>query len=117
MQDLALHRGFAFGDGRPLGRRLADVFAQLCVAVAADNGHGDKGVSFVQIGGNDEIMVTMLSTDSIAVPEGMRILFSYPLPAEPATRRTGLTVAVRKLHLVLPALIKAGARLEHVYDY
>jgi hypothetical protein len=44
-------------------------------------------------------------------------LFSYPLPAEPATRRTGLTVAVRKLHLVLPALIKAGTRLEHVYDY
>jgi hypothetical protein len=77
----------------------------------------DKGVSFVEIGGNDEIMVTLLSSDSIAVPEGIRILFSYPLPAEPATRRTGLTVAVRKLHLVLPALIKPGARLEHVYDY
>ena len=50
-------------------------------------------------------------------PEGIRILFSYPLPADPSTRRTGLTVAVRKLHLVLPALIKAGAKLEHVYDY
>lgn len=77
----------------------------------------DKGVSFVEIGGNDEIMVTVLSTDSIAVPEGMRILFSYPLPADPSTRRTGMTVAVRRLHLVLPALIKSGARLEHVYDY
>jgi hypothetical protein len=77
----------------------------------------DKGVSFVEIGGNDEIMVTVLSTDSIAVPDGIRILFSYPLPAEPEMRRTGLTVAVRKLHLVLPALMKAGARLEHVYDY
>ncbi|RUU92082.1 MULTISPECIES: hypothetical protein [unclassified Mesorhizobium] len=77
----------------------------------------DKGVSFVEIGGNDEIMVTVLSTDTIAIPEGMRILFSYPLPADPAMRRTGMVVAVRKLHLVLPALIKAGARLEHVYDY
>ncbi|TIN62899.1 MAG: hypothetical protein E5Y30_33110, partial [Mesorhizobium sp.] len=77
----------------------------------------DKGVSFVEIGGNDEIMVTVLSTDTIAVPEGMRILFSYPLPADQSTRRTGMIVAVRKLHLVLPALIKAGARLEHVYDY
>jgi len=77
----------------------------------------DKGVSFVEIGGNDEIMITMLSTDSIAVPEGMRILFSYPLPADPATRRTGMVVAVRKLHLVLPSLMKAGAKLEHVYDY
>ncbi|MER8551914.1 hypothetical protein NKH69_11665 [Mesorhizobium sp. M0976] len=76
-----------------------------------------KGVSFVEIGGNDEIMVTMLSNDEINVPQGARTLFSYPLPAEPSTRRTGLTVAVRKLHLVLPALMTAGARLEHVYDY
>ncbi|MER9874828.1 hypothetical protein [Mesorhizobium sp. M0195] len=76
-----------------------------------------KGISFVEIGGNDEIMVTMLSNDEIKVPEGARTLFSYPLPAEPSTRRTGLTVAVRKLHIVLPALMTAGARLEHVYDY
>ena len=41
----------------------------------------------------------------------------YPLPAQPADYRTGLTVAVRKLHEVLPALSAAGARLEHVYDY
>ncbi|MER8884678.1 hypothetical protein [Mesorhizobium sp. M0816] len=77
----------------------------------------DKGVSFVEIGGNDEIMVTLLSNDEINVPEGARTLFSYPLPAEPSTRRTALTVAVRKLHIVLPALMTAGARLEHVYDY
>ncbi|MER8502108.1 hypothetical protein NKH80_19580 [Mesorhizobium sp. M0904] len=76
-----------------------------------------KGISFVEIGGNDEIMVTMLSNDEIKVPEDARTLFSYPLPAEPSTRRTGLTVAVRKLHIVLPALMTAGARLEHVYDY
>lgn len=76
-----------------------------------------KGVSFVEIGGNDEIMVTVLSNDEINVPQGARTLFSYPLPAEPSTRRTGLTVAVRKLHVVLPALMTAGARLEHVYDY
>ncbi|MER8897110.1 MULTISPECIES: hypothetical protein [unclassified Mesorhizobium] len=35
---------------------------------------------------------------------------------DPATRRTGLIVAVRKLHIVLPALFEAGARLEHLYD-
>ena len=42
-------------------------------------------------------------------------LFSQPIPVDPANRRTGLIVG--KLHLVLPALTKAGARLEHVYDY
>ncbi|MEO5755578.1 MAG: hypothetical protein ABIQ51_01860 [Mesorhizobium sp.] len=77
----------------------------------------DKGVSFVEIGGNDEIMMTVLSPDPVTTPDGARALFSYPLPAKPEMRRTGLTVAVRKLHLVLPALTKAGAKLEHVYDY
>ncbi|BCG93366.1 hypothetical protein [Mesorhizobium sp. 131-2-1] len=76
----------------------------------------EKGVSFVEIGGNDEIMLTVLSPAEVAAPEGTRTLFSYPLPADPDTRRTGLTIAVRKLHIVLPALIKSGARLEHVYE-
>ena len=76
-----------------------------------------KGVTFVEIGGNDEILVSVLSKDAITAPEGARTLFSYALPADPAQRRTGLTVAVRRLHTVLPALLAAGARLEHVYDY
>lgn len=76
-----------------------------------------KGVRFVEIGGNDEILVTVLSNSEIAMPAGARLLFGYQLPAEPANRRTGLTVAVRQLHMVLPALTAAGARLEHVYDY
>jgi hypothetical protein len=76
----------------------------------------DKGVSFVEMCGNDQIMITMLSAAELAPPEGARALFSQPIPVDPATRRTGLIVAVRKLHLVLPALLKAGARLEHVYD-
>ena len=77
----------------------------------------DNGVSFVEIGGNDEIMVTVLSAEEVAVPEGARELFAYALPADPDRRRTGLVVAVRRLHTVLPALAKAGAKLEHVYDY
>lgn len=75
-----------------------------------------KGVSFVEIGGNDEILLTVLSNDALDVPPGTRLLFGYQLPAEPTVRRSGLTVAVRQLHTVLPAL--AGqSRLEHVYDY
>ena len=75
-----------------------------------------KGVRFVEIGGNDEILLTVLSNDAIEPPAGTRLLFGYQLPADPAVRRSGLTVAVHQLHTVLPAL--AGqARLEHVYDY
>jgi hypothetical protein len=77
----------------------------------------DKGVSFVEIGGNDEILVTVLSNGEVEIPAGARELFSYQLPAEPSRRRTGLTVAVRSLHAVLPTLAEDGAKLEHDYDY
>lgn len=76
-----------------------------------------KGMTFVEIGGNDEILVTVLSAGPIEAPEGSRNLFAYQLPAETGVYRTGLAVAVRRLHTVLPALGTAGARLEHVYDY
>lgn len=76
-----------------------------------------KGMRFIEIGGNDEILVTILSNDEIALPAGSRLLFAYQLPADLAVRRTGLTVAVRQLHSILPTLTAAGARLEHVYDY
>jgi len=108
--DTLLERDFGT-DGTIFVTKRYQVFTEMIPRLI------DKGVSFVEIGGNDEIMVTLLSDDEVAVPEGARALFSYPLPAEPSTRRTGLTVAVRKLHTVLPALVKAGARLEHVYDY
>jgi len=77
----------------------------------------ERGVTFVEIGGNDEILVTVLSPTAITAPEGSRILFAYELPAEPGKYRTGLIAAVRRLDKVLPALTDAGASLEHVYDY
>jgi hypothetical protein len=77
----------------------------------------ERGISFVEIGGNDEILVTVLTNDELALPPGTREVFAYQLPAEPSVRRTGLTIAVRELHNVLPVLMTSGARLEHVYDY
>ena len=77
----------------------------------------DKGVSFVEIGGNDEILMTVLSANAVAAPNGSRALFEHALPVDPSERRTGLIVAVGKLDTVVPALLGGGARLERVYDY
>ncbi|MDP3897061.1 MAG: hypothetical protein Q8Q62_10340, partial [Mesorhizobium sp.] len=71
----------------------------------------------VEIGGNDEIMLTVLSDDGIGLPDGARLLFSYPLPTDPAQIRSGIAARVPDLHEILPELENAGARLEHVYDY
>ena len=76
-----------------------------------------KGVQFEEIGGNDDVLVTVLSNDEPVMPDGAVSVFSYALPTDPAVVRTGLTASVPKLHLILPALAAAGARLEHVYDY
>lgn len=108
--DTALERDFG-ADGAVFVTRRYQVFTEMIPRLI------DRGVSFVEIGGNDEIMVTVLSADAVAAPDGARALFAYALPADPERRRTGLVVAVRRLHSVLPALASAGARLEHVYDY
>lgn len=107
--DTTLEKDFG-ADGAVFVTKRYQVFTDMIPRLIA------RGVSFVEIGGNDEILLTVLSNDAIEPPAGTRLLFGYQLPADPAVRRSGLTVAVRQLHTVLPAL--AGqARLEHVYDY
>jgi hypothetical protein len=77
----------------------------------------ERGMTFTQIGGNDEILVTVLSDGEVVVPDGAVQVFSYALPATPEIVRTGLTASVAQLHTVIPDLINTGAQLEHVYDY
>jgi hypothetical protein len=108
--DTALERNMN-ADGMVFVTKRYQVFTEMIPRLVA------KGVTFVEIGGNDEILVSVLSKDAITTPDGSRALFAYALPADPAQRRTGLTVAVRRLHTVVPALLASGARLEHVYDY
>lgn len=76
-----------------------------------------KGMRFIEIGGNDEVMITFLSPEALSQPENARVLFSYPLPAQPETWRTGILFAVADLHTAIPALQAEGAKLEHLYDY
>jgi len=77
----------------------------------------EKGVRFVEVGGNRTIFLTALAKEDIAAPPGARAVLSYRLPAQPAVRRLGYAVDVGRLHAVLPQLAAAGALLEHVYDY
>ena len=77
----------------------------------------ERGVRFVEIGGNRLIFATFLAEDDVALPDAGQLLFAYPLPAMPETRRIGLALPVSGLHEALPTLAAAGAYLEHVYDY
>lgn len=77
----------------------------------------DKGVRFVEIGGNRLIFLTVVANESVVLPNAAQPVFDYALPAEPDTRRIGVAAPIFLLHEALPTLVKAGARLEHVYDY
>ena len=76
-----------------------------------------KGVRFVEIGGNQDILLTVLSDNPPVTPLGVQKLFDYKLPANPSRLRTAFFVPVSSLHVVLPLLTSGGASLEHVYDY
>lgn len=77
-----------------------------------------RGVRFLDIAGNDEILLTAV------VPRGFRdapvhgaLVFGAPLLEDDTRRRVALKVPVRALHEILPALERRGARIEHLYDY
>lgn len=108
--DTVLERDLG-ADGAVFVTKRYQVFTDMIPRLIA------KGMQFEEIGGNDDVLVTVLSDKEIVLPAGSVAVFSYALPTDPGTVRTGLTASVPQLHLVLPALTAAGARLEHVYDY
>ncbi len=91
-------------DGAVFVTRRYQVFTEMVPRLI------NRGLRFVEIGGNDIIFVTVLSDGPIAAPPGASTLFSYALPAEPDRWRTGIISPVTELHNVLPALEKIGRR-------
>jgi hypothetical protein len=77
-----------------------------------------KGVHFLNIAGNDEILVTAVSArELLGDLPGARILVNEPILSEPPKRRIGLRVPLARLTETLGWLQAQGAVVEHVYDY
>jgi hypothetical protein len=110
LPDTALERRLG-ADGTVFVTRRYQAFTDLLPRLV------EKGVRFVEIGGNRDILLTVLSKEVPITPFGVRQLFTHTLPADRSRRRTGFIVPVSSLHVVLPLFASAGARLEHVYDY
>jgi hypothetical protein len=108
--DTTLTRDFGAGGAAFVTQRY-QVFTEMIPRLI------ERGVRFVEIGGNRLIFATLLAEDDVILPETGQVLFSYPLPARPELRRIGFALPVAELHEALPAFDKAGAELEHVYDY
>ena len=77
-----------------------------------------QGVRFVDIAGNDDILVTVLTPASVKLPADTgAVLIDETLLTDRSTRRAGLRVPVRTLHETVSRLQQAGVRVEHIYDY
>jgi hypothetical protein len=79
----------------------------------------DKRVRFLDIAGNDDILVTAIipaSFDENKTRSAV-ILTSFPMLTDSQRKRLALRVPVARLHESIPELRAAGAVIEHLYDY
>jgi hypothetical protein len=78
-----------------------------------------QGVRFLDVAGNDDILVTMLAPKSLKPSDiaGIVVLLDETLLTDATMRRIAVNVQLRALHDIVPRLEKMGATIEHVYDY
>ncbi len=77
-----------------------------------------QGVRFVEIAGNDEILITAIAPQDWDYDlSAGEFLFAMPILTQPDLKRVAVKVPVASLHLVLKELARRDITLEHVYDY
>jgi hypothetical protein len=79
-----------------------------------------RKVHFVQIAGDDEIMLTVIAPKNwsydLPASDGS-LLFTENFLTQPAVKRIALECPVRSLHSILNNLAARGIKIEHIYDY
>jgi hypothetical protein len=89
-----------------------EAFTEVALALAAQN------VRFVNIAGNDEILVTAIASRELTEPlGGGTIIARVPILSQPPAHRLALRVPVTYLSELLAWLPAHGVTLEHIYDY
>lgn len=87
-------------------------FTAAVVALAS------SGVHFVEIAGNDRILVTLLAPREWSDIRGRGdVLLEWPILTRPDAKRIALTVDVARLDQVLPSLAADHVTIDHVYDF
>lgn len=78
-----------------------------------------EGLAFVEIAGNDELLITTLgAVDANHQFEHGEYLFDLPILTEPGRTRSAFKVRVQELHLFLDELsTRNDITFEHIYDY
>lgn len=76
----------------------------------------EHGVEFVEIAGNDTLLLTLIAPEDW---DDARlwgsVIHEWPILTEPGKKRVAVEVAVGRLHEVLPKF--ASIQIDHIYDY
>lgn len=76
-----------------------------------------RGVRFVDIAGNDEILVTVLVRRSASPgPPAGRLILGAPVLTDPTMHRLAIRIPVGSLGTLIGLLARERAVIEHVYD-
>lgn len=77
-----------------------------------------RGVRFVEIAGNDEILVTAIAPGDweYDLKEG-ELVFTMEILTQPHLKRLAVRTPIKSLHSVLSDLQSQRAQIEHIYDY
>jgi hypothetical protein len=78
----------------------------------------DKNIKFIEIAGNDEILLSIIIPDKIELKNKDALyLFNMPIVIRTQDKRAVLVTKVNTLLEIVKSLEKQGIKLEHVYDY
>jgi hypothetical protein len=76
------------------------------------------GVRFVNVAGNDELLLTAIAPADLQPPgPPVRLVATLPMLTEPGRSRLALRTPLASLHATMAALRTGGATIEHLYDY
>ena len=78
----------------------------------------EQGVQFVEIAGNDEILITAIAPRywEYTLTEG-ELLFTMEILTQPDLQRVAVKTPVESLHSILIDLEASEVKIEHIYDY
>ena len=77
-----------------------------------------RGVKFISIAGNDDVLVTLILPSKQAPPgKPARVITTVPVLTNPDASRVAVSVPVASLSDVMTSVLSSGGAVERIYDY
>ncbi|TGK30716.1 FAD-binding oxidoreductase [Leptospira yasudae] len=76
-----------------------------------------KNVSFTEIAGNKQILLTLIVPVDANLRDQETILYEWKILTEPNLKRTAVIVPISRLHEILIKAESNGYKLDHIFDY